>query len=159
MNMNGHRCGPASLNAHARVVMGVWLWAVIHVAGCSNNGGDPDPCAPVEPMGGATTVSYAEDVRPLLSQNGCLSSSCHGGPFPSSRYDLRTYEASFTPGDEAAELGACPIVAGDPDSSFLIEKLHPDPRLGVQMPFLRPVLPDEDIDIIATWIREGAQDN
>ena len=72
---------------------------------------------------------------------------------------MRTYESSFQPGDEATELDACPIVPGDPDNSYLIEKLHPDPRRGVQMPFLRPVVPEEDIEIIATWIREGAQDN
>lgn len=106
------------------------------------------------------TVSYANDILPLFTAAGCLSSACHGGTFPSSRYDLRTYSATFVSGDDADRIGVCEIVPGDPESSFLFEKLQSsDPRVGLQMPLEREPLSAEEIALIETWIREGAQDN
>lgn len=108
---------------------------------------------------GAPTVSWANDVAPLLAARGCLNSTCHGGVFPASGYDLRTYAASFVPGIYAESLDACSIVPGRPERSFLIEKLGVDPRLGVQMPNGLPPLSAEEIERITTWVREGAADN
>ncbi len=105
------------------------------------------------------TVSYANDVFPLLSRSGCLSTGCHGNIFPSSGFTMWTYDNSFTPGDEASALELCPIVPGDPDSSYMLEKLRPAPRSGVRMPVIGPPLSDEEIELIATWIREGAANN
>jgi hypothetical protein len=72
---------------------------------------------------------------------------------------LTDYDAAFMPGDTAQLLDLCPIVPTDPDSSWIIEKLQPDPRSGDRMPFGLPALTDEEIELIATWIREGAADN
>jgi hypothetical protein len=77
----------------------------------------------------------------------------------SSGFDLRTYASSFDPGDEATALGLCPIVPGDPQSSYIIEKLQANPRSGQQMPLQREPLSEADVELIAAWIREGAQDN
>jgi hypothetical protein len=115
-------------------------------------------CPPGAPIG-TTTVSYANQIRPLLDQAGCLASSCHGGPFPSSNYDLQSYIGFFGPGVEAKALKACDIVPGQPDASYVIEKLNPGPRLGVQMPNSRPPLSPEQIDLVRTWILEGASDD
>lgn len=63
-------------------------------------------------------------------------------------------------GDEANQLNVCVISRGNPDESFLIEKLRSEnPRLGLQMPLEREVLTEEEIALIETWIEEGAQDN
>jgi len=124
----------------------------------TGNGGDQASC----PRGSEIsepTVSYANDVVPLLSRSGCLSTGCHGDIFPSSMFTLWTYENSFVPGDEASALELCPIVPGDPDSSYMLEKLRPAPRSGVRMPVIGPPLSDEEIELIATWIREGAANN
>jgi sugar lactone lactonase YvrE len=115
-------------------------------------------CPPGAPIG-TITVSYSNQVLPLLDQVGCLTASCHGGPFPSSNYDLRTYEGFFGPGVEAKSLKVCDIVPGEPDSSFLVEKLNPTPRVGVQMPNSRTPLTSDQIDLIRTWILEGASDD
>jgi len=91
---------------------------------------------------------------------GCLNSTCHGGTFPASQYDMRTYAALFVAGDDADRIGACEIVPGDAASSFLIEKLRSsNPRVGLQMPLEREPLTEEEIVLIETWIDEGAQDN
>src|SRR5262249_33213295 len=84
---------------------------------------------------------------------------CHGGPFVSSGYDLRAYETTFGPGVEARTLKVCEVVPGNPDASFLVEKLNANPRLGVQMPNSRPPLTADQIALIRTWIMEGAQND
>lgn len=108
---------------------------------------------------GETTVSYNVDLVPILANRGCLSSACHGGSFLQSEYDLRTYDGIFGPGDQAVAFDLCNIVPGDPDASYLIEKLNPNPRFGAQMPENRTPLTSDEIEMIRTWIAEGAQDN
>jgi hypothetical protein len=109
--------------------------------------------------GGPTTVSYTRDIVPLFTRTGCMNISCHGGTFPTSGYDLRTYVSTFGPGAEALSLHACNVVPGAPDQSYLIEKLGPSPRLGVQMPDALPPLAASDLNLIRTWILEGAQND
>jgi DNA-binding beta-propeller fold protein YncE len=113
-----------------------------------------EPCA-TGPRGAAGTVSYSRDVLPLLRRASCLNSGCHGPSFESD-YDLRTYETSFGPGLAARSFGMCNIVPGNPEASFLIEKLRPNPRVGLRMPNGFPPLSEGQIGLIATWIREGA---
>jgi hypothetical protein len=115
-------------------------------------------CIPDE-TSGTSSVSYNQDLVPLLARHDCLTSACHGGTFLSGGYDLRTYEGLFGPGDVAEIFGICNVVPGDPDASFLIEKLLANPRSGTRMPQNRPALSDEEIDMIRTWIADGAPDN
>jgi hypothetical protein len=130
-------------------------------AGCvGGNGGRGDsPSCPDGTTPVVATVSYADDIRPLLSNSGCLTTGCHGGSFPASGYSLQEYSTSFLPGEQAEELGECNVVPGDVDASYFIEKLGTAPRMGEQMPLLRTPLTDADIELIATWIREGAPNN
>jgi len=113
---------------------------------CPPPDGTPPPSA---------TVSYLRDIVPLLERSGCRSPVCHGGAFPSSNYDLRSYAGMFGPGAWARSLRSCEIVPGDPDASFLLEKLS-SPRVGQRMPLGREPLSDADIDLLRTWILEGA---
>lgn len=124
-------------------------------AGPDDAGGE---CPPVETEV-ESTVSYSADIVPLFTQTGCLTSTCHGGTFVSSSYSLETYEGLFLPGSEAVFLGACPVVPGDPEASYLIEKLGPDPSIGVQMPNNRPPLTADQMDLLRLWILDGAPDN
>lgn len=141
---------------------------LVALTGCTGvplgDTGDPEPtiqrptCVIGEALG-ETTVSYTADLLPILTRVGCLASSCHGGSNPSVGYDLATWEASFDPGSGAVLVGACPIVPGDPDASYLIEKLGATPRTGRQMPDRRPPLSDEEVQLFVTWIQEGAPKN
>jgi hypothetical protein len=98
-------------------------------------------------------------VKPLFAQAGCTDSLCHGGVAPQSEFDLRTYATLFGPGQEARNYGMCNVVPGNPDASFLIEKLLPNPRTGVQMPNNLTPLSAGQIDLLRTWIAEGAVDD
>ena len=46
---------------------------------------------------------------------------------------------------------------GDPDLSYLIQKLEGRAAVGGRMPLNSPPLPQATIDVIRQWIREGAQ--
>ncbi len=142
------------------------LWVAFAVGtGCApppppDDGNDNDP--PLCETGsaiGTPTVSYSNDIRAIINTAGCLTAGCHGPVLPGSRFSMITYESSFQPGEEAEALGVCPIVPGDPEASFVIEKLSPNPGFGVRMPLNRDPLSDEQIELIATWIREGAPNN
>lgn len=88
-----------------------------------------------------------------------MSLVCHGGPFPSSGYDLRSYETTFGPGVQANIYKECDIIPGDPDASYLMEKLLPSPRLGQRMPSGRDPLSEADLAMLRTWILDGAPDD
>jgi hypothetical protein len=106
--------------------------------------------------GSGPTISYNRDVVPLFRRAGCLDSTCHGGAQPTSGFDLRSYETLFGSGSEAFNLRTCDITPGDPAASYIIEKLGPSPRIGVQEPNGLPPLASADVDILRTWILEGA---
>lgn len=119
---------------------------------------DIDPCPPAT-SGGPATVSFASQITPLLNQAGCKGVTCHAGPFPASSYSQTRYDLMFRQGVSARTLNVCPIVPGNPDASFLIEKLGANPRLGLQMPAGGAPLTEQEIELIRTWILEGAQNN
>jgi hypothetical protein len=48
------------------------------------------------------------------------------------------------------------VVPGEPEESELIEHLLSP---GMQMPPSVPPIPDETIQLIVTWIAQGAKDN
>ncbi len=135
------------------------LWVVGCAGDAAPNGNDPSDLCPEGTASAVSTVSYVEDIHPLLSGKGCLSAGCHGGLLPASAFDLTEYSTSFGPGAEAEMLGACNIVPGDAEASYLLEKLGATPRLGARMPLLRSPLTEEEIELIATWIRDGAPNN
>lgn len=119
----------------------------------------PRTCGKGEAIG-ETTVSYADDIVPIIEMRGCLTSGCHGGGLVAFNYSLETYEGIFGPGYGARTLGTCNVVPGDPSASFLIEKLTSEaPRAGQRMPLNRDPLSAEEIELIRTWIAEGAAHN
>ena len=50
------------------------------------------------------------------------------------------------------------VKAGDPDNSYMVQKIEGAAGIsGVRMPFGGPYLPQSTIDVIRTWITNGAQ--
>ncbi len=97
-------------------------------------------------------VSYANDVQPILNEY-CLS--CHGGPGEGGDivielgYDMSTYEGLMAGSDYG------PVIEpGDPDNSLFLEMI-----INGDMPEDGDPVPAEQIEILRTWIAEGAQNN
>ena len=94
-------------------------------------------CTDDPPPPPVTTVSYATDVQPYFNAQ---CTSCHSGNNPPAGVDLTSY---------AAVIASSIVVSGDPDASVLVQQLEGGHRNQAQA----------DIDMIRTWILEGANDN
>jgi hypothetical protein len=112
---------------------------------------------------GGAGVSFAIDVQPLFTKS-CLSSGCHGAT-AAKGLDLSTNKAyqelvGVKAEECAAGGGRQLVVAGNPDQSYLIDKLKGTNLCsGVRMPAKKPALADAEIQTIADWITAGAMDN
>jgi len=98
---------------------------------------------------GPGPVSFKADVAPILAAK-CLG--CHNDRKASGGLNMKTF-ALLKKGGRSG--GAETIVAGDPDSSYLVETIRPgaEPR----MPMKLSPLSAEQIGTIERWVREGAR--
>jgi hypothetical protein len=94
-----------------------------------------------------------------------LCAGCHSGPTSNDVNDLPTgmdlssLAMSFTSlvGVPSLQETAIDRVAvGDPDASYLIQKLEGTAATGGRMPAGGPFLPQSDVDTIRQWITDGA---
>lgn len=95
------------------------------------------------------SISFRNDIKPIFQARGCLG--CHGG---SGGLFLDTVPNILTTGDHAPV-----VVPGNSSGSILIKKLGTPPPFGSRMPLGGQALPSAEIQRIAQWIDEGAQDN
>ena len=116
---------------------------------------DNDDAAPEMPAPelvratGKETVSFALEVAPVIVQQcgGCHvnAQNARGG------LDLTMFQGWLRGGDSGNLF-----VPGNADESLLVQKLKGTAG-GDRMPQNRAPLPDDTIETIATWIREGAK--
>lgn len=94
-------------------------------------------------------VDYASQIQPIFNAS---CTSCHGG---TSDVYLNSYTATMASvGDKYDKKIVSP---GDPAGSPLYEKLLPNPSKGARMP-IGGQLTQAQIDLIRTWIAEGASE-
>lgn len=94
-------------------------------------------------------VSYNRDIRPIINAK-CIS--CHGGVKQSGGFSLLFEEEAKAP----AKSGKLAIIPGDSKHSEMIRRLtHSDTTL--RMPLDAPPLSEEEIELIAGWIDQGAK--
>ncbi len=99
------------------------------------------------------TVSYSKIVFPMIKA-ACLPCHTEDAMNPSQLY-LDTYEGLMTGGKHGK-----PVQPGDSRKSLLIQKLTSTPPFGDPMPLKRKSLLGMDtINIIQTWINQGAKNN
>ncbi len=99
-------------------------------------------------------VSFSTDVQPILREN-CLE--CHqpgGAGFEASGFDMSTYESLMKGG----KYGAF-VVPGDAFGSNLMVLVEGRADPSIRMPHGRGKLPERDIEVLRTWIQEGAKNN
>lgn len=97
---------------------------------------------------GQETVSFAKDIAPILKKN---CQGCHiAGRQASGNLRMDTFAQLLRGGDSGVILSPARV-----EESLLIKKLKG--QSGQRMPAGgRPPLADEQIELISTWIREGA---
>jgi len=149
-----------------RMAVGLVLasgFLIVH--GCKSDPGKPVPepdCTSVADTTQPATVSFQADIVPLFYTENyhCGDSGCHGAPLISSDYSVSAYEDLFHRGLEAKHKGLCTIRPGSPDESYLVWKIEARPEIeGARMPNTFPAMDPADIQLVRTWIAEGARDN
>ncbi|QCW98877.1 DUF1553 domain-containing protein [Aggregatimonas sangjinii] len=94
-------------------------------------------------------VDFSTQIKPLLNAK-CIS--CHGGVKKNAGFSLLFEEEAL--GD--TKSGRPAIIPGNAAGSELIKRLHEDdPEL--RMPYEKPKLSDEEIDLLTRWIDQGAE--
>ncbi len=97
----------------------------------------------------AADVSFKDQLAPLLTRR-CLG--CHNNRKTEGRYALHTFEQLLKPGDS----GERPIVPGQPDASYLFQKLTETDE-SVRMPQEDDPFSPTEIALFKTWIEQGAK--
>lgn len=135
--------------------------------GCSTVGDAPaiqttvvafvdDVVADLQPV-----VRLSTDVQPIFSAS-CATSGCHSGSFPAGELNLQAGTAwSATVDVASSEIPSLKrVLPGDAENSYLYQKITGAPGIvGQPMPFGSFPLPQVQIDTIAAWIVQGAQNN
>lgn len=124
------------------------LFLLALLAGCKDAGIEPQP-DPATPPPPAATVPFSQKVLPILIVQGCAS--CHGG---SGGLIVGTVADLLAGGDHGPA-----VVPGDAAGSNLVKKLVAPPPFGQRMPLGGAQLPDSTINVIRTWINQGAKNN
>jgi hypothetical protein len=98
------------------------------------------------------------DVQPIFDME---CADCHGAKSPKAKLNLSAATAKQAlinvPSDEVPQLVR--VKPGDPDNSYLWQKLQHTAAKGKGMPrttFSSKRLPDAQLDVIRQWIQAGA---
>ena len=106
-------------------------------------------CEPAE-----RTVSYAEDVQPVLAEH-CLE--CHrpgAQGYEQSGFGVDSYAATM----KGTQFGPV-VIPGDSIGSTLVVLIEGRAHSSIQMPHGQQLIPAEQIDTVKRWIEQGAPDN
>lgn len=95
-------------------------------------------------------VDYEDQIQPIFDEY-CVE--CHGGQ---NGVTLSSYSAVM--GSVGATYETEIVEPGKPDESPLVDKIEPNPEIGERMPQGGPFLTDDEINLIRTWIAEGAHE-
>jgi len=154
--------------------LNIALLSLIITAGCSSGDGsgldesgapingnvDASTDEPVTTLGGGgenpQIVSSFGEIQDTIFTPICAE--CHNAAAPSA--GLRLDEAgSFAAlvgvaSSEVPELSR--VQVGDPDNSYLVQKIEGTAAVGARMPLGGAPLPDASINLIRDWISDGA---
>jgi mono/diheme cytochrome c family protein len=115
--------------------------------GFDQSGSPPEVTpAPTTTPGGAASVSYRQQIQPILDRK-CVG--CHGGQ---AGLFMDSYDNLMAGGP-----GGRVVIPGDPDRSMLVRSIKGQSQS--RMPPSGTGLAPSEIDIFVTWIAEGCPNN
>jgi hypothetical protein len=129
------------------------------LAGCAGDGSGLDSSG--RPLSeGSSSLALSADFNSIQANVfSPICSACHAGATAPQglRLDAGNSYALLVgiPSNEVPSV--LRVKPGDPDNSYLIQKLEGHARVGAQMPFGGPPLPATTIAFIRQWILNGAQ--
>lgn len=136
-------------------LMGV-LTIGLATAGCNSGSGTTTTTS-----GSPSQVSYSRDIQPIFNNN-CIV--CHQitGQAGLALEPSKSY-AQLVGVQSTQAAGRLRVKAGEPAQSYLLDKLNGTQvqagGTGVRMPQGLPALSQNQVNLIKTWIEEGAKNN
>ena len=128
------------------------------LAGCAGSGTGLDSNgrpAGSEGGGGTLTADFQSIQANVFTP---ICSVCHaGGAAPQGlRLDAVNSYSMLVGIPSSEDAAVLRIKAGDPDNSYLVQKIEGHAAVGAQMPFGGPPLPAATIALIRHWVSDGA---
>lgn len=142
---------PTSIT-YIRMTVAFFAPVALVIIGCADFGSGVPPVVDDGGNNGGedtVTVLFATQVLPIFQTN-CSGTICHSPCQPSNGAGLCLVSHSTV-------YGGGVIIPGDAQNSLLIQRL--EGRKTPRMPRGRPALNDSLIQLVRTWIDEGALDN
>jgi hypothetical protein len=99
-----------------------------------------------------------DSIQTNVFSVNCAIPGCHGGG--TVQFGLRL-DPGFSYGNlvnvaSPRDSNLVRVIPGNPNASFIIQKLEGTQTLGDRMPDFGPYLPQSTIDVIRLWIANGA---
>lgn len=94
-------------------------------------------------------IDFNTQIKPIIN-NKCIS--CHGGVKKNAGFSFLFKEEALG----ATHEGSPAIIPGNSKKSRMIQRLH-ETDLELRMPYEKPPLSEEEIDLFTKWIDQGAQ--
>jgi hypothetical protein len=137
--------------------------ALVAAAACGGNSNPANPSPGGGSGGGGGSGSTAPTLTTLSSQIFVpRCSGCHGSGLAEAGLNLEpgSAHAALVNVASSGKQGAIRVIPGNPDGSYLIQKLRGDSGIvGPRMPRSGPFLTDDQINLIRQWIQDGARNN
>jgi hypothetical protein len=130
------------------------ILAALALGGCS--GGDGTGLDGPPPLEASFSSIQANVFTPT-----CATAGCHQGA--GAPQGLRLEEAvsyaMLVNVASSEDPGVLRVAPGNPDASYLVQKLEGSASVGAQMPLNAAPLPQATIDVVRQWITDGAMDD
>lgn len=143
----------------AKVAFYLTISAVL--AACSGGGSGGTTPPPPAPPAPPTFNPVFSEIQSNVFTVSCAVSGCHqgaGAPQGLRLDDANSY--AMLVGMAASQVSSLNRVEpGDPDNSYLIQKLEGTAAVGQRMPLNQPPLASTTINTIRQWITDGALDD
>jgi hypothetical protein len=129
-------------------------------SGCAGSGSGLDangrPLGSGESSGGPLVAEFTSIQEHVFTP---ICTACHaGGGAPQGLRLDSANSFNLLVGVPSTEVGSIlRVKPGDPNNSYLVQKLEGHASVGAQMPLGGPELPAETIAVIRQWISDGAQ--
>ena len=119
----------------------------------------PPPQPPPPPPAGFGPVF--SEIQANVFTPSCATAGCHSGANPSASLNLEAANshAMLIGIASTQDAGTLRVNPGNPDMSYLIQKLEGPGVMGARMPPNAAALAQADIDVIRQWITDGAIDD
>lgn len=133
------------------------MLAIVALAGCAGSGDGLDENGRPDTGGPPPLTADFDSIQQNVFTPICTG--CHAGAAAPLGLRLEAGESYAQlvgiPSVEADDL--LRVAPGDPDASYLVQKIEGRAEVGDRMPLGGPPLPQATIDVIRQWIVDGAQ--